>query len=73
MSWRDFSGSLLVKTSPPTAVHAGSIPGRGARIPHASWPKNQSMNQKHYCNKDFKRNGTQLKKKSKKKKKELEV
>ena len=68
MSWRDFPGSLLVKTSPPTAADAGSIPGRGARIPHASWPKNQSMNQKHYCNKDFKINGTHFFKKSRKKK-----
>ena len=33
--------------------------GWGAKIPHASWPKNHNMKQKQYCNKfnkDF-RNG----------------
>ena len=29
----------------------GSIPGEGAKIPHASWPKNQNIKQKQYCNK----------------------
>ena len=41
-----------------TAGGEGSIPGRGAKIPHASWPKNQNIKkQKQYCNKfnkDFK-------------------
>ena len=35
----------------------GSIPGQAAKIPHASWPKNQNRKQKPYCNKfhkDFK-------------------
>ena len=35
----------------------GLIPGEGAKIPHASQPKNQNMKQKQYCNKfnkDFK-------------------
>ena len=35
----------------------GSIPGRGAKILHASQPKNQNMKQKQCCNKvnkDFK-------------------
>ena len=40
---RDFSGSPVVKTVPPNAGSAGSIPGQGAKIPHAS----QSKNQKH--------------------------
>ena len=43
----------------------GSVPGQGAEIPHASWPKNQSIKQKQCCNKfsiDFK-NGPRLKKK----------
>ena len=34
------------------------IPGRGAKIPHASWPKNQNIKQNQYCNKfnkDFKK------------------
>ena len=47
----------MVKTSPSNARGADSIPGLGARIPHASWPKKQSIKQKQYCNKlnkDFK-------------------
>ena len=42
----------VVKTSP-----SNSIPGWGAKIPHASWTKTQSIEQKHYSNKfnkDFK-------------------
>ena len=44
----------------------GSIPGRGTKIPHASWPKNQNIKQKQCCNKvnkDFK-NGPHFKKKT---------
>ena len=37
---RDFPGGPVVKTSPSSAGGADSIPGRGAKIPHASWPKN---------------------------------
>ena len=47
------------------------IPGQGAKIPHASRPKNQNIKQKQYCNKfnkDFK-NGPQPKKKKTNKKK----
>ena len=33
---RDFPGSPVVKTSPANAGGAGSIPGQGAKIPHAS-------------------------------------
>lgn len=29
---------------------AGSIPGRRAKIPPASWPKPQNIRQKQYCN-----------------------
>ena len=46
----------------------GSVPGQGAEIPHASWPKNQSIKQKQCCNKfsiDFK-NGPRFKKKKNK-------
>ena len=53
----DFPGGLVVGTSPSNAGGAGSIPGRGAGIPHASRPKDQSIKQKQYCNKfnkDFK-------------------
>ena len=48
----------MVKTLPSNAGGAGSIPGRGAKIPHASQPKNQNIKQKQYCNafkKDFKK------------------
>ena len=48
----------MVKTSPSNAGGAGSIPGRGAKIPHASRPKKQNIKQKQYCNKfnkDFKK------------------
>ena len=36
---RDFPGGPVVNTSPSSAGHVGSIPGRGAKIPHALWPK----------------------------------
>ena len=48
----------MAKTSPSNAGGAGLIPGRGAKIPHASRPKNQNIKQKQYCknfNKDFKK------------------
>ena len=41
----------MVKTSPSNAGGAGLIPGQGAKIPHASGPKNQKIKQKQYCNK----------------------
>ena len=43
---RDFPGGPVVKTSPSNAGGTGSIPGWGAKIPHASWPKNQNIKQK---------------------------
>ena len=60
----------MVETLPSNAGGAASIPGRGAKIPHASRPKNQNIKQKQYCNKfkkDFK-NGPHQKKKIFKKK-----
>jgi len=42
----------------------GLIPGWVARIPHASWPKNQNIRQRQYCNKfnkDFKNDPHQKK------------
>ena len=51
MTRRDFPGSPVVKTSSSNAGGAGSIPGQGAKIPHASGPKNQNIKQKQYCNK----------------------
>ena len=53
----DVPGGPVVKTSPSNAGGAGSIPGRGAKVPPASRPKNQNIKQKQYCNKfnkDFK-------------------
>ena len=53
----DFLGSPVVKTSPSNAGDASLISGQGAKIPHASGTKNQSIKQKQYCNKfnkDFK-------------------
>ena len=46
-------------------VHVGSIPGQGARIPHASGPKIQNRKQKQCCNKFSKdlKNGPHKKKK----------
>ena len=48
---KDFPGGPLVKTSPSKAGGLGWIPGQGAGIPHASWPKNQKVKQKQYRNK----------------------
>ena len=41
----------MVKTLLSSAGGAGSIPGRGAKIPHALRPKNQNIKQKQCCNK----------------------
>ena len=57
-NFRDFPGGTVVKTAPSIAGGAGSIPGQGAKIPHASGLKNQNIKQKQYCNKfnkDFKK------------------
>ena len=65
---RDFPGSPVVKTLPSNARCAGLIPGRGAKIPHGSWPKNQNIKQKQHCNKfnkDLKKHGPHQKKKKK--------
>ena len=69
MLLREFPGGPVVKTSPSNARGAGSIPGRGAKIPHAFQPKNQNIKQKQYCNKFNKdvKNGAHQKKKSLKK------
>ena len=39
----DFPGGPVVKTLPSNAGIAGLTPGQGARIPHASLPKSQSI------------------------------
>ena len=62
----------MVKILPSNAGGAGSIPGQGAKIPHATWPKHQNIKQKQYCNKfnkDFKKKWSTSKKKSLNKKK----
>ena len=46
----DLPDGPVVKTSPSNAGSTGSIPGWGAEIPHASWPKKQNIKQKQYCN-----------------------
>ena len=64
----DFPGSPVVKTLPSNAEGAGLIPGRGAKVPHASRPRNQNIEQKQYrneFNKDFKNGPHQKKKKEK--------
>ena len=40
-----------VKTMPSNAGRSDSIPSWGSKIPYASWPKNQNIKQKQYCNK----------------------
>ena len=50
----DFSGGPVVKTLPSSERGVRSIPGQGAKIPQALWPKNQNkpnIIQKQYCNK----------------------
>ena len=42
----DFPGGPVVKTSLSNAGSVGSIAGQGAKIPPASWPKNQNIRQK---------------------------
>ena len=60
-----FHGGAVVKNPPANAGGAGSIPGQGAKIPHAPRPKNQNIKQRQYCNKfnkDFKNDPHQKKK-----------
>ena len=41
----------MIKTLSSSAGGVGLIPGRGAKFPHSSQPKDQNMKQKQYCNK----------------------
>ena len=41
-----FAGGPVVETSPSSAGAAGSIPGQGSTVPHALWPKRQSIKEK---------------------------
>ena len=62
---RDFPGSPVVKPLPSSAGGAGSILGRGAKIPHVLWPKKSKHKTNNTITKsaDFK-NSPRLKKKS---------
>ena len=66
----------MVKILSSNTGDVGLIPGRGAKIPHASWPKFQNIKKKKrkekYCNKFSKalKNGPGPKKKKKNLKKE---
>ena len=48
---RDFPSNTVVKPLPSNAEGMGSIPGWGAKMPHALQPKKQSIKQKQYYNK----------------------
>ena len=47
----DFPGRPVVKTSPSNAGGAGSIPGEGAKIPHASYGIKPKHKTEANCNK----------------------
>ena len=51
LMFRDLPVCLVVKTSPSNAGSVGSVPDLKAKNPHVSWPKNQNIKQKQYCNK----------------------
>ena len=42
-----FPGGPVVKNSPSNVGSEDSIPGQGAKIPYASWAKNQSINNRN--------------------------
>ena len=42
----------MVKTQPSNAGNVGSIPAWGAKIPQASWPEKQNLEQKQYIKKN---------------------
>ena len=48
---RDLPGGPVAGISPATAGSAFSVPGWEARIPHASWQKDQTIEQRQCCNK----------------------
>ena len=43
----DFTGGLVVKTSPSNIRGAGSIPNWGTKTANIWWPENQKMKQKN--------------------------
>ena len=52
---KDSLSGPAVKTSPSKVEGMASIPDWEAEILLASWPKNQNIKQKHYCNRFNKR------------------
>ena len=57
LDYGDLPGGPVVKTLPSNAEGAGSTLDWRAKIPHATGPKHQNIEQKQYCNKfnkDFK-------------------
>lgn len=46
----DFPGGLIVNISSSNVGDAGSIPSPEAKIPCASWQKNENIKQKECCN-----------------------
>ena len=50
-NFRNFPGSPVVKTLPSNARGVGSIPRKGAKIPHASRSQHSNIKQKQCCNK----------------------
>ena len=53
MGW-DFPGGPVVQILPSIAWHADSIPGGEAKIPPASWPKQQNIKKKQYVTNSIK-------------------
>ena len=51
---RDLPGGPIVMALLPKAGAAGSTPGWEAKIPHASWPKNQTQNRSNIVTKSRK-------------------
>ena len=49
-----FPGRPVVKTSPSSVEGLGSIPRQSAKLSCASWPKNENIKLKQYCNKLYK-------------------
>ena len=47
---RDFTGGPVNKASPSNAGVVGSVPGSGAKILHASWPKTTTTTTKNRSN-----------------------
>ena len=39
MALGDLPGGLVLEALPPNAGGTGSLPGQGAKIPYALWPK----------------------------------